>query len=218
MTDRRSRRRGAGSRHADPGPDQDRGPAGKGLGPRLRRPRAVLDRGRVLGVPDRHRHLQPAAEPDRALGACRLPADRGVRRHLDADRAACRPSSSIGRSASPASCSASITGCSTRSSSSAPAIPTPPTSSVGVIVVLLVFEAGRRMMGPVLPIICAIFLAYGLFGQYLPSPLNTAATISTRSSTRCSSAPRASTASRSTSPPPTSSCSSCSAPSSSAPA
>ncbi len=44
---------------------------------------------------------------------------------------------------------------------------------VGVIVVLLVFEAGRRMMGPILPIICAIFLSYGLFGQYLPSPLNT---------------------------------------------
>ena len=44
---------------------------------------------------------------------------------------------------------------------------------VGVIVVLLVFEAGRRMMGPILPIICAIFLAYGLFGQFLPSPLNT---------------------------------------------
>jgi TRAP transporter 4TM/12TM fusion protein len=44
---------------------------------------------------------------------------------------------------------------------------------VGIIVVLLVFEAGRRMMGPVLPIICAIFLSYGLFGQYLPSPLNT---------------------------------------------
>ena len=38
---------------------------------------------------------------------------------------------------------------------------------------LLVFEAGRRMMGPILPIICAMFLAYGLFGQYLPSPLNT---------------------------------------------
>src|SRR6516165_1317384 len=44
---------------------------------------------------------------------------------------------------------------------------------VGVIVVALVFEAGRRMMGPMLPIICAIFLSYGLFGQYLPSPLQT---------------------------------------------
>ena len=44
---------------------------------------------------------------------------------------------------------------------------------VGIIVVALVFEAGRRMMGPILPIICAIFLSYGLFGQYLPSPLNT---------------------------------------------
>ena len=42
-----------------------------------------------------------------------------------------------------------------------------------MIVVLLVFEAGRRMMGPMLPIICAVFLSYGLFGQYLPSPLNT---------------------------------------------
>ncbi len=44
---------------------------------------------------------------------------------------------------------------------------------VGVVVVALVFEAGRRMMGAVLPIICAIFLSYGLFGQYFPSPLNT---------------------------------------------
>ena len=45
--------------------------------------------------------------------------------------------------------------------------------AVGIVVVALVFEAGRRMMGPILPIICAIFLAYGLFGQFLPSPLNT---------------------------------------------
>ncbi len=45
--------------------------------------------------------------------------------------------------------------------------------AAGIIVVLIVFEAGRRMMGPLLPIICAIFLGYGLFGQYLPSPLNT---------------------------------------------
>jgi len=44
---------------------------------------------------------------------------------------------------------------------------------VGVAVVVLVFEAGRRMMGPVLPIICAIFLSYGLFGQYFPGPLQT---------------------------------------------
>ena len=37
--------------------------------------------------------------------------------------------------------------------------------TVGVLVVVLVFEAGRRMMGPILPIICAIFVCYGLFGQ-----------------------------------------------------
>lgn len=44
---------------------------------------------------------------------------------------------------------------------------------IGVIVVLIVFEAGRRMVGPILPLICAAFLSYGLFGQYFPSPLNT---------------------------------------------
>ncbi len=44
---------------------------------------------------------------------------------------------------------------------------------VGVAVVLLVFEAGRRMIGAALPFICALFLSYALFGQYLPSPLNT---------------------------------------------
>ena len=35
--------------------------------------------------------------------------------------------------------------------------------------VVLVFEAGRRLMGAFLPIICAIFLSYGLFGEHLPA-------------------------------------------------
>lgn len=39
---------------------------------------------------------------------------------------------------------------------------------VGIVTVVLVFEAARRVMGWALPIICGIFLAYGLFGQYLP--------------------------------------------------
>lgn len=43
---------------------------------------------------------------------------------------------------------------------------------VGVVAVGLVFWAGQRMMGWTLPLICLLFLAYGLFGQYLPSPLN----------------------------------------------
>jgi TRAP transporter 4TM/12TM fusion protein len=43
---------------------------------------------------------------------------------------------------------------------------------VGVIVILLVFEGARRMMGPALPIICATFLAYALLGHLLPNPLN----------------------------------------------
>src|SRR2546427_1421960 len=40
---------------------------------------------------------------------------------------------------------------------------------VGTLVVVMVFEAARRVLGVALPIICALFLAYGLFGQYLPS-------------------------------------------------
>jgi TRAP transporter 4TM/12TM fusion protein len=42
----------------------------------------------------------------------------------------------------------------------------------GVCGVALVFWAGKKMMGWTLPLICLLFLAYGLFGQYLPSPLN----------------------------------------------
>ncbi|MFA5663021.1 TRAP transporter permease [Castellaniella sp.] len=42
---------------------------------------------------------------------------------------------------------------------------------VGILTIVLVFEATRRMMGWALPIICGLFLAYGLFGQYLPDPL-----------------------------------------------
>lgn len=41
---------------------------------------------------------------------------------------------------------------------------------VGILTIILVFEATRRMMGWALPVICGIFLAYGLFGQYIPGP------------------------------------------------
>jgi TRAP transporter 4TM/12TM fusion protein len=44
---------------------------------------------------------------------------------------------------------------------------------VGSITILLVFEAARRIMGVALPIICAVFLGYALFGEYLPFPLKT---------------------------------------------
>ncbi|MGN6702544.1 MAG: TRAP transporter permease, partial [Burkholderiaceae bacterium] len=43
--------------------------------------------------------------------------------------------------------------------------------AVGAIMVILVFEASRRVLGPALPIVCGIFLAYGFFGQYLPGDL-----------------------------------------------
>ncbi|MCJ0975727.1 TRAP transporter permease [Pseudomonas sp. PS1] len=42
---------------------------------------------------------------------------------------------------------------------------------VGVVLIALVFEAARRVMGIALPIICGLFLAYGLLGQYLPGDL-----------------------------------------------
>jgi TRAP transporter 4TM/12TM fusion protein len=40
---------------------------------------------------------------------------------------------------------------------------------VGAIFIVLVFDAARRVLGIALPLICGIFLLYGLFGQYLPS-------------------------------------------------
>jgi TRAP transporter 4TM/12TM fusion protein len=39
---------------------------------------------------------------------------------------------------------------------------------VGTVTLILVFEAARRIMGPALPLICAGFFAYALFGQHLP--------------------------------------------------
>ncbi|OPG73609.1 C4-dicarboxylate ABC transporter [Pseudomonas ogarae] len=42
---------------------------------------------------------------------------------------------------------------------------------IGVILIVLVFEAARRVMGIALPIVCGVFLAYGLFGEYLPGDL-----------------------------------------------
>ncbi|WP_417762461.1 TRAP transporter permease [Shewanella sp.] len=42
---------------------------------------------------------------------------------------------------------------------------------VGTLLIALVFEAARRVMGFALPLICTVFLGYGLFGQYLPGDL-----------------------------------------------
>ena len=43
---------------------------------------------------------------------------------------------------------------------------------LGVIAITVVFAAAWALMGPALPIIAGFFLAYCLFGEYLPSPLN----------------------------------------------
>ncbi len=42
---------------------------------------------------------------------------------------------------------------------------------IGVLTIALVFEAARRVMGVALPLICALFLLYGLFGEHLPGAL-----------------------------------------------
>jgi len=42
---------------------------------------------------------------------------------------------------------------------------------IGSIEVVLLFEATRRLMGWALPLVCAVFLAYGVLGQYLPGDL-----------------------------------------------
>ncbi|MEO8565721.1 MAG: TRAP transporter permease [Betaproteobacteria bacterium] len=49
--------------------------------------------------------------------------------------------------------------------------PTIPDLVVGAVVVVLLFEAARRVLGIALPIVCATFLAYGVLGQYLPSAI-----------------------------------------------
>ncbi len=43
--------------------------------------------------------------------------------------------------------------------------------AVGVVIIVLVFEGARRVLGVALPIVCGLFLAYGVFGQYLPGVL-----------------------------------------------
>jgi len=42
---------------------------------------------------------------------------------------------------------------------------------IGLILIVLVFEAARRVMGIALPSICGLFLAYGLLGEHLPGDL-----------------------------------------------
>jgi TRAP transporter 4TM/12TM fusion protein len=48
---------------------------------------------------------------------------------------------------------------------------TTPDMVVGIFTIVLVFEGARRIMGFALPLICLVFLAYGMFGEYLPGAL-----------------------------------------------
>ncbi|MEZ5870488.1 MAG: TRAP transporter permease [Nitratireductor sp.] len=50
--------------------------------------------------------------------------------------------------------------------------PLPIDIAFGVVALVLVFAAAWLVMGPALPIISGVFLAYCLFGEHLPSPLN----------------------------------------------
>lgn len=50
--------------------------------------------------------------------------------------------------------------------------PNGPDLVVGVIALALLFIAAWRAIGPALPIVSGLFLAYGMFGDYLPAPLD----------------------------------------------
>jgi TRAP transporter 4TM/12TM fusion protein len=41
---------------------------------------------------------------------------------------------------------------------------------LGVVLIVLVLEASRRTTGPIMPIVAVLFLAYAIFGEYLPPP------------------------------------------------
>ncbi len=41
---------------------------------------------------------------------------------------------------------------------------------LGGAFILLIFEAGRRILGNILPTFCALFLAFAYFGKYIPGP------------------------------------------------
>jgi TRAP transporter 4TM/12TM fusion protein len=43
---------------------------------------------------------------------------------------------------------------------------------VGVVGIIVLFAVSWRILGAALPLICLAFLAYALFGQYLPAPLD----------------------------------------------
>jgi TRAP transporter 4TM/12TM fusion protein len=44
--------------------------------------------------------------------------------------------------------------------------------AVGTLLLVLIFEGTRRLMGLALPLMCGACLLYWFFGQYLPAPLN----------------------------------------------
>jgi TRAP transporter 4TM/12TM fusion protein len=44
--------------------------------------------------------------------------------------------------------------------------------AVGLINLVVLFAVAWRLMGPALPVICLVFIAYALFGRYLPRPLD----------------------------------------------
>ncbi len=50
--------------------------------------------------------------------------------------------------------------------------PLPRDIAFGVLALAVVFAAAWALMGPALPIISGLFLAYSLFGEYLPPPLD----------------------------------------------
>ena len=46
----------------------------------------------------------------------------------------------------------------------------PATSSLGVVFIVLLLEATRRTTGLIMPVVALLFIAYAMFGPYLPPP------------------------------------------------
>ena len=158
-------RRSARTRHADSGTDQDRGAARERLGHDFEGRALFWIAVAFSAFQIVTAAFSPLPSQVRALGACRLPADRGVRRSpIHADRPARRRSSGYWAARRR---SAFVLGLYhwvfyddliLRAGD-----PSTTDIAVGVIVVVLVFEAARRMMGPVaadhlrdLPGLCAV--------------------------------------------------------------
>ena len=118
-------------------------------------------------------HVDRSAEPDRAGAARRVPDPaRLPARRARARLGAVRRGSSPGRSPSVGVAVALYQWIDYAPLLLRAGDPLARDLAVGTLAIALVFVGTWMVMGPALPIIAGLFLAYCLFGEHLPSPLN----------------------------------------------